>query len=342
MGISVVGGLSASGGFSRAEILTSSGTWTHPDGASVSSPKSVYVIVCGGGSGGAGGSRANPSGTSTAAMSGIAGGGASGTVNEGFMTVTGSITYTIGAGGTGGTGATGNTSDSYSGGNSGNPGGTTRFGGMTAVGGGLNTIFGNKSSNSTSGYIAAGGSNGGAPFPALGGSMGGAPLGTNHTTGTSGARSMGQYGTPVSNGFNIIGAQYSLYNTNLFGQANPYGVWSSSSLGVQWAGQGYYPFTGTTALAAGGGGAGAWGQTSTSTYTNTNVGSGATGYFGVGGNGGNQLFATSGSVTGGVGQTGTGYGSGGGGGGSALAISTNTSTGGAGGAGAAGVILVIY
>jgi hypothetical protein len=342
MAITTVGPAAASG-FSRAEILTSSGTWTHPDGASVGSPKSIYVILVGGGGGGAGGSCATPSSTTDAAMSGVAGGGASGVVNENFMTVTGSVTYTIGSGGAGGTGNSVTSSGSTNAGNSGGTGGTTFFGTLSAIGGGvMSEGYSYGPASALNGYISASGNNGGSVNPALGGSMGGATI-ANHVTGTSGARSPGQYSTPPNNGFPTSRTMPSIgYVLKTWGQANYYAMQSVSSIGNQWSPQSYYPFPKRTALVAGGGGEGAWGQTSSSNYTNTDVGSGANGWFGTGGAGGQQLFRTSGNVTGGNGVNGTGYGSGGGGGGSALGIGNVTVIGGTGGSGAAGAIIVLY
>lgn len=343
MSINIIGAAGGGSAFTRAEILTTSGTWTHPDGASTSSPKTVYAIISGGGAGGSGGSRANPSSTSTASMSGLGAGGASGTVVEGFVQITGPISYTIGSGGTGGTGASGSGSDTAGGGNSGNAGGNTNFGNLYAIGGGGNTIYGFRAASSLSGYIAASGSPSGATYPSLGGSLGASDFTGSHQTGTSGARSHSGQGSAPNNGFFVTGTPYPYSTSSLYtGQANPMTFWSVSATGIQLSQSSYYPYPGRTALVAGGGGAGAWGQTSGSNYTNTSIGSGGNGYLGIGGNGGNQLFATSGNVTGQAGQNGTGYGSGGGGGGSAIAIGSNTATGGAGGNGANGVVILLY
>jgi hypothetical protein len=340
MGISIVGS-SAAALFTRAEILTSSGTWTHPDGASAGSPKTIYVIVSGGGCGGAGAGAGNPGSTSTAAMSGYAGGGSSGTVNENFMIVTGSVNYTIGAGGAGGAGGVNTSNGGTTSGNPGNPGGTTNFNGLAAIGGGIATIYGARAATTLDPYIATSGSNGGWANPSLGGSIGGSASGQNHVTGTSGAQSPRTNSTPPGNGFSIQTTEsgYTMYYS---GQANYFNGWAVSQIGGQYAPRHYYPFSKRTALVAGGGGQSAWGQTSTSSYTNTSVGSGANGYLGKGGDGGNQVFATSGPVTGGVGAAGAGYGSGGGGGGPALGIGSATCTGGAGGAGANGVVIILY
>ena len=326
---------------SRVAILTSSGTWTHPDGASAGSPKTVYVILSGGGAGGAGGSTANPGATSTAAGSGLAGGGASGCVNEGFISVTGAVSYTIGAGGAGGTGGTNSTSGSTSTGNNGSAGGSTIFSGLTAIGGGLSNGYGFGPAGAVTGNVAT--TSFGAPYWSLGGSIGGASQYVTHNGGTGGAQSPSTNSKPPDNGFQTS-YYFSAFSMNvyIYGQANYANGMSYNQVGLQFGGYSYYPFPGRSALVAGGGGESAWGQTSASTYTNTQGATGGSGSLGTGGTGGNQLYKTSGAVTGGVGGTGTGYGSGGGGGGGAIAIANALSTGGAGGAGSPGVVIVLY
>jgi len=104
----------------RVATITSSTTWTHPDGASASNPKRVYVVALGAGGGGGGGrGYFQPS---TEVYTGGAGGGAgfiSGTENLIFAP----ITITIGSGGTGGGGGSRSSEAS-----TGNNGGTTSVG----------------------------------------------------------------------------------------------------------------------------------------------------------------------------------------------------------------------
>ena len=78
MGISTLGATASGGQFTRAEILTTSGTWTHPDGASAQNPKPIYVVLTGGGGGGGyyGGGGASGVPTSHHGGGGGSGGGA--------------------------------------------------------------------------------------------------------------------------------------------------------------------------------------------------------------------------------------------------------------------------
>jgi hypothetical protein len=106
MSITVFPPVSSSGKvFTRLATVTSSGTWTHPDGASTGSPKEVFVVAIGGGGGGAGGgARALGGAGNSGGVSG-SGGGGSGFVAYGETLVFAPVSVSIGAGGTGGAGA---------------------------------------------------------------------------------------------------------------------------------------------------------------------------------------------------------------------------------------------
>jgi hypothetical protein len=130
------------------QVLTSTGTWTLPSGYGSGNPLTLYVVCIGGGGG------AGSGGTGGIAMSTSAGGGYyawgeggrggaggnGGQVATGTLTVTGNISYTIGAGGSGGAAKaySGNVNDGwYAGqnGNAGASGGTTTFSTLSASGG---------------------------------------------------------------------------------------------------------------------------------------------------------------------------------------------------------------
>jgi len=97
--------------FNRVAVITSSGTWTHPDGASASSPKQILAIAIGaGGGGGSGGPSRNGSITLARALGG--GGGGAGFVSSAYVPLTGQATITIGASGNGGAAVTNSTTDS--------------------------------------------------------------------------------------------------------------------------------------------------------------------------------------------------------------------------------------
>lgn len=104
----------------KSQIFTSSGTFT-PSAALLASGGVVAIRMAGGGGGGGGGI---PS-------SALAGFGGSSSYWEGFATVTGNVTVTIGSGG-----AAGTTSDDFATRTSGSAGGTTSFGSVSVAGGG--------------------------------------------------------------------------------------------------------------------------------------------------------------------------------------------------------------
>jgi len=126
-----------SGAWDSMEVFTSTGTWTKPAGVS-----KVFVKVIGGG--GAGASSSNDA---------AAGGGGAGGYSEGFVTVTGNVTVTVGgAGGTssfaGSTtpqGTGGAAGSSYNGGD----GGTGSAGTLNIDGGDGGSIYQTGTGNAT-------------------------------------------------------------------------------------------------------------------------------------------------------------------------------------------------
>lgn len=103
MGISILNPAAAAAAFSgltRRDQVTSTGTWTHPDGASSENKKQAVVIALGGGGGGASGGNAIDN-VNVVSCSGGSGGSAGAATWSEFL-VTGTLTITIGSGGTGG------------------------------------------------------------------------------------------------------------------------------------------------------------------------------------------------------------------------------------------------
>ncbi len=138
--------------FNNIQVFTSDGTWTKPTGVS-----RVYVKVWGGGGGG---------GTGSGGDGGSGGGG--GGYSEGYVTVTGNVTVTVGSGGA----IAGN------GGNSFFAGSTTitangGSGGRTRASGGA----GGSASNGQINFTGMSGQNSSAPVTSIGGTGGGSPFG---------------------------------------------------------------------------------------------------------------------------------------------------------------------
>ena len=110
--------------FNRVAVITSSGTWTHPDGASSTAPKQILAIAIGaGGGGGSGGPSRNGSITDSRALGG--GGGGAGFLSAAYVPLSGNATITIGSGGTGGAAVTNSSQDSGGFGLQGSNGGAT-------------------------------------------------------------------------------------------------------------------------------------------------------------------------------------------------------------------------
>lgn len=104
----------------KSQIFTSSGTFT-PSAALLASGGVVAIRMAGGGGGGGGG---YPSGAN-------AGAGGASSYWEGFTTVSGAVSVTIGSGGSAGV-----TDDNFSTRTNGSAGGTTTFGSVSVAGGG--------------------------------------------------------------------------------------------------------------------------------------------------------------------------------------------------------------
>jgi hypothetical protein len=333
MGIATFPPASSASGFSRSALITSSGTWTHPDGASGSSPKPIMIQMTGGGGGGS-------SGVATANIStgayGIAGGGggSSGLVVETYAVCTGTLTLTVGAGGNGGSARTTTTTTGNS--NAGNDGGITQitfplpFRTLIASGG--KGHEGNYAQGS--GNIITTGMSGGTASPStlsFAANTGSGVVGLNGLS--AGASDGAQNASNSQSG-----------NTNFFGQGN-LGEQSVSvanattAISLAISGLNYVK---QSSLPAGSGAEGGHNQNSASNYTRAG-GTGGFGVFGPGGNGGTSSHVTSGTTAAATaGSTPTGYGGGGGGGGAASNRSAGTTVSGAGGAGAPGAIIIYY
>jgi hypothetical protein len=332
MGIATFPPASSASGFSRSALITSSGTWVHPDGASDSSPKPIMIQMTGGGGGGSSGTAIANISNSQYAIGG-GGGGASGLVVETYAVCTGSLTVSIGSGGSGGAAAsTTSTSTSV---NTGNNGGTTQitfplpFRTLIANGG-----LGHPGNSAQQSTITTNGVSGGTA----------SPRGTQIESNT-GSGSVGANGLSAGSSF---GAQSSSNaqqaNSNFFGQGNlgeqglnvSGNTTSTIALGI--SGLNYVK---QSSLPAGSGAEGGHNQNSPSNYTRAG-GTGGFGVFGSGGNGGTSAHVTTGTCTATEGSTPTGYGGGGGGGGAASNRSSSNTTSGAGGAGAPGAIIIYY
>ena len=147
--------LMETGSFNNIQVFTSNGTWNLPTGTT-----EVWVEVYGGGGGGGG--------STSGAFAG--GGGGAGGVAQGYVTVSGNMTVTVGAGGAAGTASS----------NGGN-GGSSSFGTLTANGGG-------------------GGYYGTASLYGVGGLGGSATNGNIDQTGGMGGSAQGSSGAPAPNG----------------------------------------------------------------------------------------------------------------------------------------------
>lgn len=333
--------------YSRIAIVTTTSTWTHPDGVSATNPKPVRAIIIGGGGGGGSGSA---TGTTTNGVNGGGGGGGSGVVAVFNGHVTAGVSITIGAGGSGGAGVV-STSATTTAGNSGTSGGNTSFGNITAYGG-----QGGQGAPASSNTVIGGGSGGSA-----GGGSHSDPSADKVSPGASygwhtGSNAISSF---LDKNYPLINVWSSSQSDNppaysRIGDAPRSNTQTSSGRLVSW-GQlthityattdsvtmHHTDFAGIGALIPGGGGSGG-------ACTTIAVNSGTTagvGIFGSGGTGSNVARTTdSANVTSSAGGAGTGYGGGGGGSGAAQvrnAIAATATTG-AGGAGAAGAVIIYY
>ena len=307
----------APAGLTRLAVISSSGTWTHPDGASSGSPKPVFVVAIGGGGGGAGGSALHQAVNNVNARCAGGAGGASGFIAAMHTTVLNSVSVTIGSGGTGGAAVNSGGNLGYVG-NDGNKGGDTSFG-----------------TNTMDSQVTV-------PILALGGGSGKRGYIGGHSSIPEKAlpNSIGGWGSSRG-GAGIASAIYDFQS----GQSMGFGHQSGQSAGGHLA---VFP---TFASGGGGGGGGANLYNSVdltsngSAYYATPGASGGRGFLGTGGagGGGSTLNGTV-SPTGGTGGNGTGVGAGGGGGGGASNFPSNstTATSGAGGSGSAGAVYIYY
>jgi hypothetical protein len=335
MGIATFPPASSASGFSRSALITSSGTWTHPDGASGSSPKPIMIQMSGGGGGGASGCAVANISTGNYFNHG-GGGGSSGVVLETYAITTGTLTITIGSGGSGG-GSTNTTSTSYNS-TSGSPGGTTTiafpspFGTLRARGG----IGGYGGYAQSSGTVYTSGFCGGTASPQgteLQASTGAGVVGANGMSDGASAHAYARGGSYQGRS-NFAGQGDAAQSMTLAGT-------STLQEPVDENGN-LFEFVKLSSLPAGSGAEGGHTQNNGSTRTPAG-GTGGYGTFGRGGNGGAGRHVTSGASTATAGSAPvSGYGGGGGGGGAASTRTANTASSGAGGNGASGAVIIYY
>ena len=357
----------ASGTVRLRNTLTSSGTFTL---GSVSNPQTIWVVCVGGGAGGGSGYVHD---YTTAVWGGCGAGGPGGaaggvTINPYIMT--GTVSYTIGAGGTGAAATRANPMSSTR--LTGNTGGTTNFGELLAYGGWAGnvvsrdyppqiTMFFNDAQSLSSSQM---------PLNAI----------SDYWNSTIGTRELAQFyeqnagggisGYAIQQTFGTSaggyggGAGQNFTSGHTAGQGGNGGnggtggaVGTASGAGTGWQGSNgaggtipiYYAAANPiySGFAGGGGGGGAGGSANGVAAT-AGTGGAASTYGGVGGNGGAGGATTgSGSANGSNGSNATGIGAGGGGGGGSATGNTRqgntlSTTGGAGGNGSAGAIYIFY
>ena len=267
MGISTIGQTS-SGLYSRVAIVTSSSTWTHPDG--YSSPRPVKIIAVGGGQGGQGGAAKLATTYALTNVNGGTGGDANTVIlTEGWMTS--NLSITIGAGSSGGSGG------SVSGA-AGNSNGTlASAGGSTIV-------------SSSDFYLATGVTSASDNNPRFTGIS--APSGGN---GQSSYTSLNTTSINSNNSF-MVGDSTSTTNANLHRHLQVYNLLPLGGASGG-GGQSTTPTTGGTGYAgAGSGGAGTY-STSTGITLTATAGTAATRY-GAGGGGGGCAHIVNATLTG--------------------------------------------
>jgi len=255
--------------FSRKAVVTATGTFVHPDGASNANPKTVLVVaVAGGGGGGSGATFAMNTNFRPHVPGG--GGGGPGGIFYGYMSCGDGLSVAIGAGGAGAVSTTRLASPTTARGLNGS------IGGITSVSNGTELIF------------ALGGGGGGSDIPVVNetrSAPGGAPGATNlaGNTATNGAQSntvdstlMGWTGTPSNN---IIG-----YVST--GGAGGGAIGEISSLAANRTAGTILDTYGLNSLYLGLGGAGGEAFFATNTIVTSFPGANGTGYSGGGGGGG--------------------------------------------------------
>ena len=315
--------ISAAIPFTRMSYVTTTSTWTHPDGYSV--PRPVKIVAINGGGGGQSGQAQVNTTNSTGQESAFGGGSSFILVHDTFTTS--NLSITIGAGGTGGSAPTitSVTTSSVVGG-AGGSGGTT-----TVIGSSVNISASNiqivQMAFSTNTYTG----NGGTGVTNYGLSAGGYGQTGNQTAITGAGQSRGYVGEGnISD--NFANKKSLLFSIDPTGNSAPYNAALSAFLhqGLAWAG--------------GGGGIGGNHQNGAVKVPGTG-GAGAMNS-NSGGTGGAATVNTNANATGVAGSAGGLPGGGGGGGGAGCVLSVSatakTAVGGAGGVGGAGAVIIWY
>jgi hypothetical protein len=296
---------SSNGPLTRKVTLTSSQTWTHPDGASDTSPKEVFVIAFGGGgAGGSGGARKVP-GTQPISRVLAGGGGGTGGICGSLLTITGNASVVVGSAGVG-------------------PAGILR----TAVGkyNGIKGGDGGNSSFSQNGIL-------GTVFAPGGEGGGGGEVDVTLGYGFADAYDRAPFvsgGQGASRGGNALMPDPSTNNASNGRPGTADGLGSGGFNGV------FFRFL----SGSGGGGGSAYAIASGGNFRGNLGGAGGTSPYGNGGAGGNAEYSNFGTGIAGSGGNATGIGAGGGGGGSSVAgIDVRN---GGGGNGSAGQVIIYY
>lgn len=320
---SAAGAAGAPTPLSRVDTITSSQTWTHPDG--FDEPRLVRILLSGGGGGGGGGALRGS--VYNDDFAGGGGGGGGGFMREVEFFVSGPLSLTIGAAGNGAA-ATSFSANNFSNnsrigtnGLSGNSGGLTSvsdpsFGWSMSASGGGGGSAGNSSQNifGPAGPVQGGtqgfGFTGQQPSAGSGGS-GGSP---------GGGRNAGQVSNFQFSG--RIGQRSGRIRADSYGGPNQYYNFTNESEAID-------PHL---AKYLSGGGAG--GSTASRNFQSGSIANGGTGFFGNGGD--------SGSVYGPTANSGNGLSAGGGGGGGRFFSGNGTYSAQGGAAGTPGIAIIYY
>jgi hypothetical protein len=358
----------ASGTVQLRHTLTSSGTFSL---GSVSSPQNIWVVCVGGGAGGGAGLVHD---YSTAVWGGCGAGGPGGaaggvTINPYIMT--GTVSYTIGAGGTGAVATTANPTSGTT--LTGGTGGTTNFGELLAHGGWAGNVVNRQYPPAITMYFNDAQTLGSSATPinaissyynsSIGTrALASATLVTSSEGALTGHAFQQTFGTSAGGYGGGAGQNFTSGHTAGKGGNGGNGgtggaVGTASGAGTGWQGQngagGTIPIYYTTANPiysgfAGGGGGGGAGGSANGVAATAGTGGAASTYGGTGGNGGaGGTTSGSGNANGSAGSNATGYGAGGGGGGGTANGNTRqgnagTNSGGAGGNGSQGAIYILY
>lgn len=283
MGIEVFPVPAQASGLTRRDQITSTGTWTHPDGASNQNPKRAVVIALGAGGGGASGGNAIDN-VNVVSSSGGSGGSAGAATWSEFL-VTGTLTITIGSGGTGGAAKVlSGEPDRTNNGNAGNIGGNTTVVDASGFGiiayGGPGGIFGVGNNGSTVDTLA--------------------PAQATYTQNITSSAGVGAIGGGEKVGFSATRPSDNVYGS--FATGGSGGGGADASTGFS-GGTTSNPFAGMPGT-GGNGGAGAAADNANATAT---AGSNGSGYgAGGGGGGGTAIRYAAASRTGTSGAGGNG------------------------------------